>query len=632
MNKIRPPYQIMLLAAIVLAVFSPTIFAEVNFVDDQANLEMWFNTPPSFKEIFCPRSLQGGYYRPIIGLSFWVDRFAWFLSTPIMHLENMFFHLINVLLVFCLIRRYLPPPECRTSAAPFLGGLLFALHPLVTESVNWLSGRTDLLACIFVLASAICLSVWRERRGTYLLLLASVLAFLGILAKEAALGFLVGAPLLMIRASESGDIEGQDFHVLLHLNSRKQLVVAGACLIVSFYSALCFFTFWPSIIISCGLLMYLLHSNLELHRKWSKRDILKIGVIGAGTVAFAIGCFYTLRHLAFATDIPRISQTITLIGKDVDYAIGLFLGAVAFYVKKFFMPLPLNFAIREIDPFYGLLGVVMPFVLVMLFLRKSRPALLFLVGVALLLPALPFAFGTIAWTAYAERYAYISTAFWCAAMALASNTWKGTRTGKVGIAVLLVCISAVTLHRNLIWQKNLTLLADTVEKSPRFREARGLYMAALANAQDFKGAHEQYNAVKALPSTGYDDRYDLNFAGILFAEGRRGEAFQLIDAVLKKTRGKSENALRVRASLMQDDLMFKRQIDISKTREQLIADYSSLYKITNKPFYLYRMAQIYLSQGDKKMARQYFSLAASLLPKESPEQLAASKLSQTIVK
>ena len=30
----------------------------------------------------------------------------------------------------------------------------------------------------------------------------------------------------------------------------------------------------------------------------------------------------------------------------------------------------------------------------------------------MLLPALPFAFGTIAWTGYAERYIYLSSAFW----------------------------------------------------------------------------------------------------------------------------------------------------------------------------------------------------------------------------
>ena len=35
--------------------------------------------------------------------------------------------------------------------APLFAALLFAVHPVHTESVSWISGRTDVLAALFFL-------------------------------------------------------------------------------------------------------------------------------------------------------------------------------------------------------------------------------------------------------------------------------------------------------------------------------------------------------------------------------------------------------------------------------------------------------------------------------------------------
>ena len=147
-------YQILLICIAVLAVYYPTIFAEVCLLDDLDMINALFNAQDfSIKHLFFPGTAGGGYYRPLIGLSYYFDSFAWLLSPEIMHFENILLHLLNSLLVFgicCHLSIHLSD----IPSIPLLTTLLFALHPVNSESVNWISGRTDLLAGFFILSSA----------------------------------------------------------------------------------------------------------------------------------------------------------------------------------------------------------------------------------------------------------------------------------------------------------------------------------------------------------------------------------------------------------------------------------------------------------------------------------------------
>lgn len=69
------------------------------------------------------------------------------------HAINVILHLLNGVLVFLLVRqlsrRELPEPVA------MVAGLLFVLHPLVTESVVYVVGRAELLATCFALISTL---------------------------------------------------------------------------------------------------------------------------------------------------------------------------------------------------------------------------------------------------------------------------------------------------------------------------------------------------------------------------------------------------------------------------------------------------------------------------------------------
>jgi protein O-mannosyl-transferase len=80
---------------------------------------------------------------------------------------NLLLHGLNTLLLFALLRRVLRAGRLATQAeATFVAAvaaLVFALHPVQTESVTYVSGRSNLLAAAFALAS---LLAWRARAAT----------------------------------------------------------------------------------------------------------------------------------------------------------------------------------------------------------------------------------------------------------------------------------------------------------------------------------------------------------------------------------------------------------------------------------------------------------------------------------
>lgn len=89
-----------------------------------------------------------GYYRPLTTLSYLMDYQVWRLQPWGYHLTNLFLHALASALVVNLLLRLTWPP-----AAALLAGALFAVHPIHSESVAWIAGRTDLLAFVLAIAA-----------------------------------------------------------------------------------------------------------------------------------------------------------------------------------------------------------------------------------------------------------------------------------------------------------------------------------------------------------------------------------------------------------------------------------------------------------------------------------------------
>jgi protein O-mannosyl-transferase len=102
------------------------------------------------------------------------------------HLVNVTLHAANAVFLFFLASRIIGPSASRFAA--LLPALLFAVHPVQTEAVTYISGRSVSLMAFFYLGSLLAYLRGRERGSRLLLYLASpVLFLLAVASKEVAL-------------------------------------------------------------------------------------------------------------------------------------------------------------------------------------------------------------------------------------------------------------------------------------------------------------------------------------------------------------------------------------------------------------------------------------------------------------
>jgi tetratricopeptide (TPR) repeat protein len=125
--------------------------------------------------------------RPLLKLSYTLN---WTLGAglPGFHAVNLALHLLATLLVHRLGLRFvqrLRRPDL--FAAPWAAALVFAVHPVHTEAVTYVSGRSSCLMSVCYLASILCHVEGRMRGRRWLTLVASPLLFaLALAAKETA--------------------------------------------------------------------------------------------------------------------------------------------------------------------------------------------------------------------------------------------------------------------------------------------------------------------------------------------------------------------------------------------------------------------------------------------------------------
>lgn len=607
MQKLSHSYQVMFLAAIVLAAFYPTQFADISLIDDQQTLTSVFNSDqPSLFEIFFPRCAAGGYYRPLIGISFWLDKSFWFLDERLLHFENIVAHLANAILVFFICRVIVSSFSKPTfSTLPFVAALVFAVHPLVTESVNWISGRTDIMMGTFVLISVLCILVYKQR-GSSLMLAASLVALLlSLLAKEAAFGYLLCLPLFLFKSfsKDSGT----------HTYYKREALLFFSYYVIASSAALFLGSYWL-VLVAGGV--YLLH--LIIFEKIVPAGIVhlfKNSWILVGFLLTSICLFLLFRRLAFSSSVAKIGQTFTLMCADINYTISLFLGAFGFYSKKFLLPLPFNFYIHEIDPLYDFIGIVLFLFTLRLLLSRSLASIMALAGIALLLPALPFAFGTIAWNSYAERYLYLPIAFWSIAFCLWGSLWLARHDGykkpvSITIAVLLLIMPLITFQRNIVWRSNVTLLRDTLSQNPSSPIIRRLYLEALGRAGYIEEAKREYLGLKTNAGA-VDISLELEISTFLVEAGRYHEAFKIIKSAYYSLSHQSEEHLLSFEQLL-NRLKEKNKEDVGEHAEYdtLVHEITSrLQKITKSPEHLFRFGKSALQRRSFDEAVTYFDRA-----------------------
>jgi protein O-mannosyl-transferase len=122
-----------------------------------------------------PRS---GNWLPLTWLSFMLDSQLFGLNPGRMHLVNLFFHIINTLLLFAVLKKMTGSlwPSAFVAAA-------FAIHPVHVESVAWVINRKDVLSTFFFMLTLAAYAGYVRGGGLFRYLLAILLFVFGLLAK-----------------------------------------------------------------------------------------------------------------------------------------------------------------------------------------------------------------------------------------------------------------------------------------------------------------------------------------------------------------------------------------------------------------------------------------------------------------
>jgi Tfp pilus assembly protein PilF len=145
-------------------------------------LHDWRLLPSALSSHFWAETQEAShYYRPLVTLSFFLDLQVWGLKPLGFHLTNVVVHLVTALAVLALARR-ITGSEVAAGAA----GLLFALHPLHSESVAFVSGRSDVLATLLFVLALLGYARWKDGTGRAALGGSLLAFFLALTAKEVA--------------------------------------------------------------------------------------------------------------------------------------------------------------------------------------------------------------------------------------------------------------------------------------------------------------------------------------------------------------------------------------------------------------------------------------------------------------
>lgn len=193
-----------ILAGLVAIVYGRAVGAGFVFDDHALVVEnpLVRESPARIGGLFLHSPERAGFaYRPVRVLSYQVDHLlAGGMDPRVFHLSNLVYHVLATWLLWSLARAMLD-----SDPAAMVAASLFAVHPLGTEAVAYVSGRRDLLCALFALLALRCwwaflagadrtgdlatgaASDRRPTRATPTLAVALVAALLSLGSKETAL-------------------------------------------------------------------------------------------------------------------------------------------------------------------------------------------------------------------------------------------------------------------------------------------------------------------------------------------------------------------------------------------------------------------------------------------------------------
>ncbi|MCR4326935.1 MAG: hypothetical protein NUV52_04770, partial [Candidatus Roizmanbacteria bacterium] len=176
-------HTLLVLIGITFVVYIPSFFGGFLWDDEDfvfANKHVAdFNVEKFFTDsATAGRGKKSNYYRPLQLTTYAFEHAIFGFNPFIFHLSNILWHIAAGVMVYLVMR------SIRISWAFSLGAtLIFLLHPIQTEAVSYVSGRSDMMFMFFLLLSFLC----NQKRETRFVLVSTFFFICALLSKESGL-------------------------------------------------------------------------------------------------------------------------------------------------------------------------------------------------------------------------------------------------------------------------------------------------------------------------------------------------------------------------------------------------------------------------------------------------------------
>jgi tetratricopeptide (TPR) repeat protein len=189
----------LILVAVVGLVYSNTFLNSFHFDDLPSILEKpWIRGLDKIPQFLGKENSL--FLRPLVILSFNINYAISEFEVWSYHLFNIIFHAIATLLVYQLARKALNfmedfSSQKRFAVLPFFAAMLFALHPLNTQSVTYISSRSSIMVTVCYLSALILFfdgfKKWKQtgQKAWAYFIGSGIFFFLGGLSKEIIVTF-----------------------------------------------------------------------------------------------------------------------------------------------------------------------------------------------------------------------------------------------------------------------------------------------------------------------------------------------------------------------------------------------------------------------------------------------------------
>lgn len=397
---------------------------------------------------------RGVAYRPIRSASYAFDYALSGLDPIGYHIGNITFHALSALFVFLIAEIV-----CSRGRVAMFVALLFALHPVQTDAVTYLSGRRDVLSGMFVLAGFY----------TFLRYQAS--------GSNRAFGLMVLLYLLAFFTKESGIVLPVlcfAYSLVSHMPSTRPARVLPSFRVILTAARSAFMDgrrlYVPLVAMAGSLAMYVLFV-----------------VRGTSQHAYHGGSLWF---------------TILTMARVTLHYLGLLVAPVTLNADYSYNGFPVTTSWTDWHAWMAILILVALGVMI-LFCLGSRPVVAF-GGMWFFLALLPVSQIVPHHEMMAEHYLYVATAGYALVLGGLVRPWlerqPSAQALHVGGLVLLLLLGLRTVWRNRDWKDDLTLWNKTVQTAPMVARARNnLGAAYLRRGELARAALELETAVQIKP-------------------------------------------------------------------------------------------------------------------------------------